>query len=304
MDDGQRATRDTELSSGCGLWAAAPACLVGVEVGTGLGKNTKLASIPSLALSSARGAGQNLREALAPARIVRAQGRRETGYGIRRSSTASLRAEAAAKRRRGHLSSISRAGVPGGAPARQLRGRLLPRPGPGGSRASRFRAAGAAWRPHREQQAVGARSGGAPGSGGRAPRARAAREQVPRAWRWQGLKLSGLPRVSLFCTCTTDMFVAAPAPAQVTWPRGRAGRKASPPESLGGTRRRQEEAGRGKASCCRCEASEGDRAGRQSREADEGDLPSVSETPEGLTSQKYRRPAGWVGGARDFNGQK
>ena len=66
--------------------------------------------------------------------------------------------EAAAKRRRGHLSSISRAGVPGGAPARQLRGRLLPRPGSGGSRASRFRAAGAAWRPHREQQAVGARS--------------------------------------------------------------------------------------------------------------------------------------------------
>lgn len=38
--------RDTELSAGCGLWAAAPACLVGVGVGPGLGKNTKLGLNP------------------------------------------------------------------------------------------------------------------------------------------------------------------------------------------------------------------------------------------------------------------
>lgn len=36
--------RDTELSPGCSLWAAAPACLVGV--GTGLGKNLKLGLNP------------------------------------------------------------------------------------------------------------------------------------------------------------------------------------------------------------------------------------------------------------------
>ena len=45
--------------------------------------------------------------------------------------------------------------------------------------------------------------------------------------------------------------------------------------------------------------SKGDRAGRQSQEADEGNRPSVLEMPDGLSSQKSHRPAGWVGGARD-----
>ena len=108
---------------------------------------------------------------------------------------------------------------------------------------------------------------------------------------------------SLFCTCTADLFVEAPALHRSHGcGAGLAARLLhlnhweEPGEERGACRKRL---GRGKTSCCPRIVSKGDRAGRQSQEADEGNRPSVLEMPDGLSSQKSHRPAGWVGGARD-----